>query len=735
MENPNKYIADGDLNEIAQLFQDDKSYFTINVLIFVLSHPNLVKKSNLGVELISLKAILEKARKVENQEEIVRFNLNALKKVFLIPYSMDNRNWSLMVYYKDSNVCKHYHPFDLFWNAKAKIFFEQAIVENVQFEESLHPLFENIYDCGPFMINLINAIFSKENILPLGIDEINKAKTEKDISQIRLYSPIFFHQEYPFMKSASLLDETISKNVLNIGSTFGGNKVKFLLDGEDFFKELKIQFEEVKKLENKADRNTFVRLAYWGANLDLLWYRPAEEVLGEQSTLADELKKVANAGVETKIILWYPSTLVSFVGNFLTVPNKKSHDAFYDELNGYNNGIIKVFREVYKGGITSSTHQKMAIFSIKGKLRVIIGGMNLDSWYWDKEGHNFEAEFQDSGYGGSCHDTGVLIEGPATLAVEHEWMRRWSKQGEKETKIPRPLYINQLLPTVEGSSEITIATTNSETKPAIRDIQRLLIQKIRAANNYVYIEGYMLSAPSLINVLNEKLTQVNFKLIVMIPHPSIGINHNIPDLKVLGYLNYVSYVRIAFLSCSAVTINIGGQNLLKLNRVDCSQWRIVEGDDKKWFTDTQIHCEKQDGGKVFRALFKDIDAFEGGARFYSPARHIGGNQRYIYIHSKLMLIDDEIAIIGSSNFTFRSMIYDGEIAACIEDANVVTNQIRNRLFAEFGMVNANGWDASAVASDDNTPGIKVVRLEPKDFGVLKELPKSKKTDYTSHEFY
>lgn len=45
----------------------------------------------------------------------------------------------------------------------------------------------------------------------------------------------------------------------------------------------------------------------------------------------------------------------------------------------------------------------------------------------------------------------------------------------------------------------------------------------------------------------------------------------------------------------------------------------------------------------------------------------------IYIHSKLMIIDDKSVIIGSANLNDRSMMgdRDSEIAMLIEDTDVV----------------------------------------------------------------
>jgi len=73
----------------------------------------------------------------------------------------------------------------------------------------------------------------------------------------------------------------------------------------------------------------------------------------------------------------------------------------------------------------------------------------------------------------------------------------------------------------------------------------------------------------------------------------------------------------------------------------------------------------------------------------SAAAAAGGlASEMVYIHSKLLIADDKIAVIGSANVNDRSMLgdRDTEVAVVIEDAAVVS-QLRQRLWREhLGMV-------------------------------------------------
>jgi phospholipase D1/2 len=52
----------------------------------------------------------------------------------------------------------------------------------------------------------------------------------------------------------------------------------------------------------------------------------------------------------------------------------------------------------------------------------------------------------------------------------------------------------------------------------------------------------------------------------------------------------------------------------------------------------------------------------------------------VYVHSKLMLVDDRVAVIGSANLNDRSLLgsRDSEIAAVIEDERFVPGAMDGR---------------------------------------------------------
>jgi len=72
-------------------------------------------------------------------------------------------------------------------------------------------------------------------------------------------------------------------------------------------------------------------------------------------------------------------------------------------------------------------------------------------------------------------------------------------------------------------------------------------------------------------------------------------------------------------------------------------------------------------------------------RVFYPA--LGDGKTSVYVHSKLMIVDDRLAIIGSANLSNRSMGFDSECNLALEtegnaDASAAIVSLRNRLLAE-----------------------------------------------------
>ena len=84
----------------------------------------------------------------------------------------------------------------------------------------------------------------------------------------------------------------------------------------------------------------------------------------------------------------------------------------------------------------------------------------------------------------------------------------------------------------------------------------------------------------------------------------------------------------------------------------------------------------KDGGveeNKFDNEFKTQNSFSDSINYDVSIDKLKFVTEELYVHSKLMIVDDRIAIIGSANINDRSMVgfRDSEICAIIEDNDLI----------------------------------------------------------------
>jgi phosphatidylserine/phosphatidylglycerophosphate/cardiolipin synthase-like enzyme len=132
--------------------------------------------------------------------------------------------------------------------------------------------------------------------------------------------------------------------------------------------------------------------------------------------------------------------------------------------------------------------------------------------------------------------------------------------------------------------------------------------------------------------------------------------------------------------------------------------------------------------QTWRIAFAGLAAYENFALAGLAGTGARGDRHGVYVHSKLMLVDDQWATIGSCNLHTASLLRNAEMNASLWDP-VIVRQLRSQLFAEhigqttedpgtaaahrrFGQVareNRLRWDAGAT-----WPGL-AFSLDPADY--------------------
>ncbi len=486
------------------------------------------------------------------------------------------------------------------------------------------------------------------------------------------------------------------------------NEAVFYLDGSNFFPAVDAAIQAV--IAAVPSPGTYVRMAFWGASHDMPLTDPYAAPVALNNILQSRLQQVACAGHPVDMILYRPGSTElaaeGLAGADMGTGLYETNETVQRFLNKWTSNIVKriipaplqiipaerirVFLEKYDRNVPgASNHQKIVICSIAGQRMVFIGGFNLFSDYWDTPQHT------DPNH--TWHDTGVRLRGPATDAVEAEWARRWAKSG-------LPLVANTTVqntyPPVGGQTvTVTIATTNSEGYFREADIQSQLTTLIAGANNYIYFENYAFTDPTLVDALSARI-----RAAAPAAPPDIFVNVSWPrppapnaPMTPYDFLDYIAWVKLALVTCASVDVPdpTGAGPAVNVARAGALTWRIRESSNvwstlrsvtstfsNRWMENDALEWQLP-GQPVRSTRLIDIIAVNGGLQFYTATRSLGANAlQPLYVHSKLALFDDQTAVVGTANFTYRSMVYDGEIVAIIQNPTLVT-QIRQTLLPHY----------------------------------------------------
>ncbi|RKH69520.1 hypothetical protein D7X55_08505 [Corallococcus sp. AB049A] len=541
------------------------------------------------------------------------------------------------------------------------------------------------------------------------------------------------------------------------------NSATFLMDGEEFFGTFAACLEEVmrsatepveveplskgegKKVADKpapVPPTTYVRLAYWAMEKGLVLKKDDHHF-----TMEAALKQLADAGVHVEIILWDPDAVSANAGGDDNFAKKvaRGNKAVHTALHGYKEKILVYLESHPKPGVGYGLHQKMSLFSIGGKLKALVGGFNMEEEYWDTGYH--WGKHPIHGHNHTLHDTAVLVEGPVTCDIEEEWLRRWKRQSSLKLFGPTPPHVVRAgvrglvasQPT-DGGHRISVLTTGVSTLSTDHSIRDEIKTLIQGATTYLYAENYQFFDPDIVREVCRKLKAWKpFEVCVVIPDPVCDPTHANTQLSRIAYARMLlaSFKEKdgvkGKLDDALQAIKLQGSTVPVPN--DPAMYhKVVNKKSGKWMEEASLQVAPRpvEGVKVqarpVQVALEAIDSLDLAegvtprVQFYCPVRFPGHSGNYddstkIYVHSKLMLIDSKHVIVGSANFGYRSMEYDGEMSLHIQSDEFAVS-VKQKLFPHY---NVNSPKEVPAALRDGSYGeadrVKLIARSPGQLGM------------------
>lgn len=277
--------------------------------------------------------------------------------------------------------------------------------------------------------------------------------------------------------------------------------------------------------------------------------------------------------------------------------------------------------------VGGSHHQKIVL--IDDEL-AFVGGMDLTCRRWDTCAHAPDDPRRVSGGAPypPIHDVMMAVDGEAAAAVAQVARARWRYATEHD--IPAAVPEGDAWPPQLRCDMRDVAVAVARTGPAIderpdvREVERLYLDMIAAAHERIYIENQYFTSHTIGDALAARLVRPDAPEIVLV-------------------LRLVSH---------------GWLEELTMQRL---RHRLIR------------QLQEADRGGRFHAYFAHVDGLAEGT--------------CLDVHSKLMIVDDEILRVGSANLCNRSMGMDSECDLALEARGEVRfaaaiRDLRNRLLGE-----------------------------------------------------
>lgn len=276
--------------------------------------------------------------------------------------------------------------------------------------------------------------------------------------------------------------------------------------------------------------------------------------------------------------------------------------------------------------VGASHHQKLVV--VDDQL-AFCGGLDLARNRWDTPAHDpLDGRRQDGGISyPPFHDVQMMVDGDTAEALGELARQRWARATGETLQSP-PVNPDDLWPAavVPDLKRVSVAILRTSPEyrrsPGIREVKRFYLDAIASARDSIYIENQYLTAWEIGEALASRLRE-----------------------------------------------KLGPEVILVLPR-ECSGW-----------------LEETTMGAMRARLLKDLhkaDRF-GRLRVYYPIVRMERVQT-IMVHAKVLVVDDRLVRVGSSNLNNRSMGLDTECDLGVEVDDPAKREriadFRNRLLAE-----------------------------------------------------
>ncbi|GAB9467997.1 hypothetical protein Gpo141_00005325, partial [Globisporangium polare] len=404
-----------------------------------------------------------------------------------------------------------------------------------------------------------------------------------------------------------------------------GNEVTAFVASNEYFHAI---YEDVAKCG--AEHRIFLT----GWSVDQVPFKPEEDPTGELTSFVSVFGNAISRGANFHALVW--SNLLE------TEQNVKMRDLLHALPSSENGGKAHFIFDDRLAAHTNAHHQKSVIIERKDDLVAYVGGVDLTSDRWDTILHDQDVLRTQTGiqraYNGWV-DAHVRLVGPASKDVAANFIARWNSNTKPSVDI-----IDDFL-NFENPDSVDLPVGTCGVDPE-KDSKHIGTHNVQIARTFsCEYKNYEFAPKGETSIFQARIKAIrNAKNYIYIEDQYFVLVPQLLEelLKVLPRLQRI---------------------IVMVPRPDSS---ATLGGYEKYMYDNVDPIQKK---------------FPNKFQFYTTKK-----SRSIYVHTKLVIIDDVYLSIGSANWNRRSMTSDSEISAnVVDDELVVTPEgiTVNKLARDF----------------------------------------------------
>ncbi|WP_309787711.1 phospholipase D-like domain-containing protein [Caballeronia sp. LZ031] len=376
-------------------------------------------------------------------------------------------------------------------------------------------------------------------------------------------------------------------------------------------------------------------------------------------------------------------------------------------LRGSGNGPTLGTIAAY--GVEPSHHQKMVLIDYEApKVAVgfVMGHNTLDA-YWDDDGHSHAKKAPNLGRNGATprQDMSAIMAGPILESLNDNFCRAWQRDA-KEDLFARRDGLEKQLQLREKIGNHTLVRVmaqinRTQSQEGVRDIEALYLQAVNNATEFIYIENQYFRWPALAEKIKsaaqaqicagrDPAKPVHLFVVTNANKDGIGQGPG-TTYDMLDSLGRAD--TIPTIAKEERSDTLGGALLDAKKEVTAANTQMRNASGPQQQADAQRAIDAAQAKQVKLQQQYDDNHNTGKAvlpepvpglkvhvcSLVAPDSPAGSTWMPVYVHSKIMIIDDVFLTHGSANVNRRSMQVDSELNICHERMDV-TQPLRRHLW-------------------------------------------------------